>query len=96
MPAHSLEADVRRHASSGAVEGAAGTGNVYFVLPDGSTELREVTLGLSDGVMIEVTSGLDEGDLILQFVPGAPSNLEDGMMGGNCYPDGFGGMVCQG
>ena len=78
-----------------AVEGAAGTGNVYFVLPDGSTELREVTLGLNDGVNVEVTAGLKEGDLILQFVPGAPSPTDGGMVSGNCYPS-AGGMVCQG
>ena len=54
-----------------AVEGSAQTGNVYFVLPDGSTEVRPVTLGLNDGVNVEVKEGLAEGDLILQFVPGA-------------------------
>lgn len=79
-----------------AVEGAAGTGNVYFVLPDGSTELREVTLGLNDGINVEVKAGLEEGDLILQFVPGAPSGPDGGMMGENCYPVGNGGMVCEG
>lgn len=78
-----------------AVEGAAGTGNVYFVLPDGSTEIRPVTLGLNDGINVEVTEGLAEGDLILQFVPGAPS-VDEGMMGENCYPAGGGGMVCEG
>ncbi len=75
-----------------AVEGAAGVGNVYFVLPDGTTEVREVTLGLTDGVNIEITEGLVEGDLILQFVPGAPSLTPED----NCFPDGRGGMVCQG
>jgi macrolide-specific efflux system membrane fusion protein len=55
-----------------AVEGGSGTGIVYLVGPDGATEPREVTLGLSDGISIEVTGGLEEGDLILQFVPGAP------------------------
>lgn len=79
-----------------AVEGAAGTGNVYFVLPDGSTETREVTLGLGDGVNVEVTGGLEEGDLILQFVPGAESVPEGGIPGQNCYPVGGGGMVCEG
>jgi hypothetical protein len=79
-----------------AVEGAAGTGNVYFVLPDGTTETRAVTLGLNDGVNVEVTEGLEEGDLILQFVPGAPS-VDGGMMGGDkCFPTGDGGMVCEG
>lgn len=77
-----------------AVEGAAGTGNVHVVLPDGSTELRPVTLGLSDGVFVELTGGLAEGDVILEFVPGAPS-LDEEMMGGECVttPN---GMICQG
>lgn len=66
-----------------AVEGIAGAGNVYFVLPDGSTELRAVKLGLNDGINVEVTEGLAEGDLILQFVPGAEA-AQPGMIG----PDG--------
>jgi len=77
-----------------AVEGSAGTGNVYFVLADGTTELRPVTLGLSDGINVEVTEGLDEGDLILQFVPGAPSQ-DPGMMEG-CVTTPDGGTKCQG
>lgn len=80
-----------------AVEGTAETGNVYFVLADGSTEVRPVTLGLSDGITVEVKDGLAEGDLVLQFVPGAPS-VDDGgiMMPGGCkqFPDGS--MVCGG
>jgi multidrug efflux pump subunit AcrA (membrane-fusion protein) len=82
-----------------AVEGGGGTGNVYFVLPDGSTEPREITLGLSDGVNIEVTGGLEEGDLILQFVPGAEGDGTGGFpgeMGENCKPMPDGGMVCEG
>ncbi|MCU1579329.1 MAG: hypothetical protein JWP19_1533 [Rhodoglobus sp.] len=78
-----------------AVEGSAGTGNVYFLLPDGSTELRPVTLGLNDGTNVEVKGGLAEGDLILQFVPGAPSTV-GGVNGQNCKPVGNGGMACGG
>ncbi len=74
-----------------AVEGTSEKGNVYFVLPDGSTEVRPVVLGLNDGITVEVKEGLAEGDLILQFVPGAPS-VDDGgiMMPGGCmqFPDG--------
>lgn len=63
-----------------AVEGGGGTGTVYLSLPDGSTEPREVTLGLNDGVQVQVIAGLEEGDLILQFVPGAPADVPiDGM-----------------
>lgn len=54
-----------------AVEGSADAGNVYIVLPDGSTEVRAVVLGLNDGVNIEIKEGLAEGELVLQFVPGA-------------------------
>ncbi|MEO7349999.1 MAG: HlyD family efflux transporter periplasmic adaptor subunit [Terrimesophilobacter sp.] len=65
-----------------AVEGSADTGNVYFLLPDGSTEMRPVVLGLSDGFNVEIKEGLAEGDMILQFVPGAPSDggvpMDDG------------------
>lgn len=56
-----------------AVLGQAESGIVYVVLPDGGTEERPVTLGLNDGAMVEVTGGLEVGETILQFVPGAPS-----------------------
>jgi len=62
-----------------AVEGSAQTGNVYVVLPDGTTEARPVTLGLNDGINVEVKEGLAEGDMILQFVPGASAPLDDGI-----------------
>lgn len=75
-----------------AVEGTSETGNVYFVLADGSTELRPVTLGLNDGITVEIKEGVAEGDLILQFVPGAQENPEG--MGENCYPV-PGGMACE-
>lgn len=54
-----------------AVQGGADTGIVYVIGADGEQEERPVTLGLSDGVNVEVTEGLEEGELILQFVPGA-------------------------
>lgn len=63
-----------------AVEGIAETGNVYFVLPDGSTEVRTVTLGLNDGFNVEVIDGLAEGDMVLQYVPGAIA-VDPGMGG---------------
>jgi membrane fusion protein (multidrug efflux system) len=52
-----------------AVQGSFATGNVWVVLPDGSSEKRSVSLGLTDGEMVEVTEGLAEGDSILEFVP---------------------------
>ncbi len=76
-----------------AVEGAAQSGNVYISLPDGSTETRAVTLGLNDGTMVEIVDGLEEGELILQFVPGA-SNPDE--MGGECWYDEFGNEFCEG
>ena len=71
-----------------AVEGAADSGNVYLVLADGTTELRPVTLGLNDGVMVEIVDGLVEGDTILQFVPGAPSGPDGFTPDGGFAPDG--------
>lgn len=70
-----------------AVEGGSGTGIVHVVGPDGATEPREVTLGLSDGISVEVTGGLEEGELILQFVPGAPAG-EVPMPGGPIFIEG--------
>jgi membrane fusion protein, macrolide-specific efflux system len=70
------------------VLGAAESGVVYVVNEDGSTEEREVTLGLSDGINVEVIDGLEEGELVLQFVPGAPA---DPMM-----PTDGGGVVILG
>jgi macrolide-specific efflux system membrane fusion protein len=55
------------------VLGAAESGVVYVVLDDGTTEERQVTLGLSDGINVEVVDGLEEGELVMQFVPGAPA-----------------------
>ena len=74
-----------------AVEGTAGTGNVYAILPDGSNEKRAVTLGLNDGLNVQVLTGVEEGDVILQFVPGAAAVSVDGCQ---VLPDG--GQVCPG
>lgn len=54
-----------------AVEGGSGTGVVYLPVDGAEPEKREVTLGISDGVQVEVTGGLAEGEEILMFVPGA-------------------------
>ena len=61
-----------------AVEGSAQTGNVYVLLPDGTSEPHPVTLGLNDGINVEVKDGVAEGDMILQFVPGAAAPIDDG------------------
>jgi len=81
-----------------AVEGIAETGNVYAVLDDGSTELRPVTLGLNDGINVEITGGLEEGDLILQFVPGAaavdPALNGGEIIGQDCVVNADGSEIC--
>ncbi len=60
-----------------AVQGGAGSGTVWVDAGDGSEpEEREVTLGINDGTMVEVLSGLDEGDSIRQFVPGFVAPVE--------------------
>jgi multidrug efflux pump subunit AcrA (membrane-fusion protein) len=74
-----------------AVEGTSGTGNVYFVLEDGSTEARPVTLGINDGVNVQVLTGLAENDMILQFVPGADAVSPDG-----CTIQEDGSEICAG
>ncbi len=75
-----------------AVDGGAQTGVVYAVLEDGSTEQRDVTLGLTDGTMVQVISGLDEGQAILQFTPNANSPVD---VGGGCFDDGSGNITCS-
>lgn len=77
-----------------AVEGSAGTGNVYRLLGDGSSEAAPVVLGLNDGINVEVKEGLAEGDMVLQFVPGAPQEGFDLGDGCQSFPDGS--VVCGG
>lgn len=75
-----------------AVEGGAQTGVVYAVLPDGANEPREVTLGMTDGTVVEVTGGLQQGDTILLFTPNAvvpPTGP------GGCFDDGRGNIICE-
>ena len=70
-----------------AVLGRSGTGIVHVVLADSSTEEREIGLGINDGAMVQVISGLEAGETILQFVPGAPAGET-----GGAYP--MDGMIC--
>ena len=61
-----------------AVQGGAGTGNVWVDAGDGTEpEERAVKLGVNDGVMVEVLEGLEEGDSIRQFVPGFVAPVEE-------------------
>lgn len=74
-----------------AVEGGAETGVVYTVLAEGGTEPRDVKLGLTDGSMVEVTEGLEQGEAILQFTPNAQAPVPGE---GDCFDDGSGNVVC--
>lgn len=72
-----------------AVQGNYATGKVWLV-PDPSkpTKTVETTvkLGINDGNQIVVTSGLKEGDSILQFVPG--QDVDKTGKPNSCDPDG--------
>ncbi|MDA2811993.1 hypothetical protein O4J56_15225 [Nocardiopsis sp. RSe5-2] len=52
-----------------AVRGGTEEGQVVVVGPDGAEEERDVALGITDGEMIEVTEGLEEGEQVLDPVP---------------------------
>lgn len=75
-----------------AVQGSVQAGNVWLVGADGAPVETPVTLGLTDGQLIEVTGGLTEGQTVLEFVPvtddtPVPGDMGMGGMGGT----GFGG-----
>lgn len=64
-----------------AVEGTTGTGSVYLVDEVGGEPApHEVELGRRDEERVEITSGLKEGQKVLQFVPGV-DNPDDGSGG---------------
>jgi hypothetical protein len=52
-----------------AVQGTVQKGNVWLVGADGQNTKTAVSLGLTDGKVVQVTEGLAEGDTILQFIP---------------------------
>lgn len=54
-----------------AVRGLLGSGSVWVVGPDGAPAERPVELGVTDGKVVEVKSGLTAGDLVLRYVPGS-------------------------
>ena len=56
-----------------AVAGAQGRGQVEVIKPDGTHEVREVTLGLTDGKMIQIRSGLKEGETVAVPGPNIPA-----------------------
>lgn len=72
-----------------AVQGNYATGKVWLVSdPTKPTKTVETTvkLGINDGNQIVVTSGLKEGDSILQFVPG--QDVDKTGKPNSCDPDG--------
>jgi Acetyl/propionyl-CoA carboxylase, alpha subunit len=52
----------------GAVTATSGRGEVWKVV-DGVPTRQEVEVGISDGINIEIVSGLAEGDLVLPYSP---------------------------
>jgi multidrug efflux pump subunit AcrA (membrane-fusion protein) len=73
-----------------AVKGGAGTGVVWVDAGTGELEERDVALGVSDGTIVEVTTGLEEGEQVRQYVPGVAADDEP-----VCYDDGMGGEYCE-
>jgi len=74
-----------------AVQGGAGSGVVWVDAGDGSEpEPRDIVLGLSDGIMVEVIEGLTEGEMVRQFVPGAAAPVEE-----FCYEIAPGEEYCE-
>jgi len=73
-----------------AVKGGAGSGLVWVDAGDGELEERTVALGVSDGTIVEVTTGLEEGEQVRQYVPGIAAAAEP-----VCYDDGMGGEYCE-
>jgi len=70
-----------------AVKGGGTNGVVTVVAADGSRQERTIELGLSDGTLVEVRSGLDGTETILEFVPGTPEQLECPPMDGSAQFD---------
>jgi macrolide-specific efflux system membrane fusion protein len=60
-----------------AVEGIADVGDVYLVSPAGKVVKTVVKLGLNDGAKVQILSGLQSGDSIREFVPGAKATPSD-------------------
>jgi hypothetical protein len=70
-----------------AVAGSQGKGKVDVLRPDGSRETRDVTLGLTDGRVVEITSGLTGDETVA--VPGPNLPPADPRGDGN-FPGGKG------
>lgn len=73
-----------------AVKGGSGSGIVWVDPGDGELEERQVKLGVSDGSLLEVVEGLEEGETIRQFVPGSAAPVEE-----FCYEIAPGEQYCE-
>lgn len=78
-----------------AVEGSAESGVVFRQADDGTQEEVPVTLGLTDGISVEITGGVDEGAVLMQFVPGASAGTGDEQLEGNCIANPDGSVYCS-
>jgi hypothetical protein len=58
--------------------------------PAAEPQERKVRLGLNDGSVVEIVSGLAEGEAVLEFIPGAPAQAQPGQQfaGPGSYPAG--------
>lgn len=67
-----------------AVEGRFQSGFVYIPATDGAgkPEKKPVTLGLTDGEIVEIKEGLTESDSVLEFIPTASSEKTQGSESG--------------
>lgn len=74
-----------------AVRGLTGTGTVWVLGDDGEPQEREIEIGMNDGAMVEVKSGLEEGEEVSEFVPG--TEPQDGEMDVDGFDDMSGGEV---
>lgn len=74
--------------SNGAITSRGGQAYVQVVSPDGTTEERPVTTGLSDWQYTEITSGLSEGEKIIapQGTTITPTTSQQGGQGGMRIP----------
>jgi multidrug efflux pump subunit AcrA (membrane-fusion protein) len=74
-----------------AVKGGSGSGLVWVDAGDGSEPVeRQVKLGVTDGALVEVLEGLEEGEQIRQFVPGSAAPVEE-----FCYEIAPGQEFCE-
>lgn len=74
-----------------ALVGTAVTGVVYLPGVDGADPTPvDVTLGMNDGTIVEITGGIEEGTEVLQFAPGQSAAVDP------CAPDTFDPNLCTG